>query len=188
MCCCSEPSGPETSSRCCPLHGLSYPWVSGGNTVDVLTWLFLRRRLSWASPCEATPFLGDALARRRLSSATPYPCDAPSGQPVDFLSLLWGPRAVPPCVDFDFDFWLTPRDGVGRIWPARATIRGELPAWITARALSEAGDPRDQVHKKASRWSSRQRSHSSKGPHVLGYPKSKVTTVLGSPIRKAHFR
>ena len=35
--CCYEPSRPETSSRCCPLHGLSYPWVSGGNTVDVLT-------------------------------------------------------------------------------------------------------------------------------------------------------
>ena len=34
---CSEPSEPETFSRCCPLHGLSYPWVSGGNTVDVLT-------------------------------------------------------------------------------------------------------------------------------------------------------
>ena len=35
--CCSEPSEPETFSRCCPLHGLSYPWVSRGNTVDALT-------------------------------------------------------------------------------------------------------------------------------------------------------
>ena len=42
--------------------------------------------------------------------------DAPSGQPVDLPSLLWGPRAVSPCVDFDFDFWSTPRDGtLGKI-------------------------------------------------------------------------
>jgi len=100
--CCSEPPGPETSSRYYPLHGLSCPWVSGGNTVDVLTW----RCLSLA-----TPFLGDAFARQRLSGTTPFLGDAPSGQPVDLPSFLWGPRAVPPCVDFDLDFWSTPRDG-----------------------------------------------------------------------------
>ena len=64
---CSEPSEPETSSRCCPLHGIPYPWVSGGNTVDILTWLFLYL---------ATPFLGDALVGRRLREATPSRGDA----------------------------------------------------------------------------------------------------------------
>jgi len=33
-------------SWCCPLHGLSYPWVSRGDTVDALTW----RRLILATP------------------------------------------------------------------------------------------------------------------------------------------
>ena len=32
---------------------------------------------------------------------------------------------------------------------------------LTARALPEAGDPRDQVHEETPRWSSRQRPHSS---------------------------
>jgi len=62
---------------------------------------FLGRR-----PYLATPLLGDALARRRL-----FLGDAPSGQPVDLPSFRWGPRAVPLCVDFEFDIWSTPRDG-----------------------------------------------------------------------------
>ena len=35
------------------------------------------------------PLPGDTFLRRRLCEATPLPGDAPSGQPVDFLSLLW---------------------------------------------------------------------------------------------------
>jgi len=54
---------------------------------------------------------GVAFLGRRLREAMPFLGDDPSGQLVDLPSLLWGPRAVPPCVDFDFDFWSTPRDG-----------------------------------------------------------------------------
>ena len=50
-------------SWCRPFHGLSYPWVSGGGTVDALTW----RRLTLV-----TPHLGDASSWRRLILATPY--------------------------------------------------------------------------------------------------------------------
>ena len=55
-------------SWCRPLHGLSYPWVSGGDTIDALTW--------W-----------------RLNLATHTPGDALSGQPVDFLP--WAPWMGP---------------------------------------------------------------------------------------------
>jgi len=58
-------------SRCCPLHGLSYPWVSGDDIVDALTW----RRLILATP---TP--DDAYTWRRLILATPHPGDASSWQ------------------------------------------------------------------------------------------------------------
>ena len=46
---------------CCPLHGLSYPWVSGGDSVNALTW----RRLNLA-----TPHLGDASSWQRLKRST----------------------------------------------------------------------------------------------------------------------
>jgi len=56
-----ELSRSKASSRCRPLHGLSYPWTSGGNTIDISTWLclplatpYLGRCLSWAMS-----FLGD---------------------------------------------------------------------------------------------------------------------------------
>jgi len=62
---CSEVPGP---SGCRPLHGLSYPWVSGVDTIDALTW-------------------------RRLNRATPHPGDALSGQPVDFPP--WAPWMGP---------------------------------------------------------------------------------------------
>ena len=75
----------------------SLPWVSGGNTVDILVLIVsLPGDASFGGcPCEATPFLGDA----------------PSGQPVDIPSLRWGPQAVPPYVELDFDIRSTPRDG-----------------------------------------------------------------------------
>ena len=75
---CSEIPGPEASSWCCPLHSLSYPLISGGDTVNALTW----RRLILA-----TPPPGDASSWRRLNLATTHPGDALSGQPVD----------LPPC-------------------------------------------------------------------------------------------
>ena len=49
-------------SRCRPHHGFSYPWVSGGDTVDVSSWWCLNL---------ATPHLGDAYPWRRLRLATP---------------------------------------------------------------------------------------------------------------------
>ena len=104
--CCSKPSEPKAFSRCCPLHVPPYPWVSGGNTVDILILI--------------VSLPGDAFARRRLCEATPFLGDAPSGQPVDLPSLLWGPRADPPYVDFDFDFWSTPWDGTSFL-PQRIT-------------------------------------------------------------------
>jgi len=61
-------------SWCRPLHGLSYPWVSGGDTVDALSWWRL---------ILATPYPGDASSWRRLNLATPTPGDALSGQPED---------------------------------------------------------------------------------------------------------
>ena len=83
-------------SRCRPLHGLSYPWVSGGDTVDALTWRHV---------ILATPPLGDASSWRCLHLG-----DASSGQFVDFLPwVLWG---APPYVDFWLWIWLwsTPGD------------------------------------------------------------------------------
>ena len=67
--------------------------------------------LSWRRLAQATPHLGDALSWRRPLLVTPCPGDASSWRRlvlatpsvVNLLtSLLWGPRVVPPYVDFDF--------------------------------------------------------------------------------------
>ena len=66
---------------------------------------------SWRRFARATPCLGDALSWRRLLLATPCLGDTSSWRRlvlatpsvVNLLtSLLWGPRVVPPYVDFDF--------------------------------------------------------------------------------------
>ena len=69
---CSELSGPEAFPWCHSLHGLSYPWVSGSNTVDAL----LGDALSWQRLGLATSWLGDALSWRRLVLVTPSLGDA----------------------------------------------------------------------------------------------------------------
>ena len=95
--------------RCRPLHGLSYPWVPGGDPVDALT----KQRLILAKPTPGDASLGDALIRRRFPQATLQPGDASSGQPVDFLpwkgplhmltlTLIW--------------LWSTPGDGTVHIY------------------------------------------------------------------------
>jgi len=96
----SEVSGSETSSWCRPLHGLSYPWVSGGNTVDVSTWRRLNLATSppgdpstWRRLNLATPQPGDALSWRCLVLVTPCPGDGSRGQPIDFLP--WDPLMGP---------------------------------------------------------------------------------------------
>jgi len=85
---------------------------------DALAWLCLylgdalaRRRL-----CLAMPLSGDAFLRRRLNEAMPPTGDVLTWRclkrPTCWLSfLLWGPRAVPPYVNFDFgvDFGQRPR-------------------------------------------------------------------------------
>ena len=90
-------------SWCRPLHSLSYPWVSGGDTVDVLSW----RRLNLA-----TPNLGNGSPWRRLPLATPTPGDALSGQPVDFLPL--GPLEGPTIRWLWLWLWLWQCSGTGR--------------------------------------------------------------------------
>ena len=78
-------------SRCRPLHGLSYPWVSGGDTIDALTW----QRLILA-----TPTLGDASSWRRLHLATPHLGDAYTwrslhlGDALPWRRLKWSIRWV----------------------------------------------------------------------------------------------
>ena len=60
-------------SRCRPLHDLSFPWVSGGGTVDALTLATPTPgdTSSWRSLILATPHLGDAYTSQRLTLATP---------------------------------------------------------------------------------------------------------------------
>ena len=96
-------------SRCHPLHGLSYPWASGGDTVDALTWRCL---------ILATPTLGDASSWRCLHLATPTPWRRPTlatTQVVNsltfFLGSLEGPHHM---LTFDFDFDFGQRPGAGR--------------------------------------------------------------------------
>jgi len=59
-------------SRCRPLHGLSYPWVSGGGTVGALTLAtpYFGDTSPWRRLTLAAPHLGDAYARRRLKRST----------------------------------------------------------------------------------------------------------------------
>ena len=57
LCYRSELLRSKASSRCRPLHGLSYPWASGGNTIDISAW----RCLSWAMPLLGDVFLGRCL-------------------------------------------------------------------------------------------------------------------------------
>ena len=85
-------------SRCRPLHGLSYPWVSWGDTVDALTW----RRLILATPTPddafalATPAPGDASSWQRLKRSTCW---------LSSLGPLEGSHHT---FDFDFDFGQRP--------------------------------------------------------------------------------
>jgi len=55
---------------------------------------------------------------------------------------------------------------------------------MACEQLGHSQGARDQVHEEASRWSPCQRLHSSYGTHALGYLKSRITTVLGPPLRK----
>jgi len=91
-------------SRSRPLHGLSFPWVSGGGTVDALTL--------------ATPTPGDASSSRRLTQATPTPSDASPWRRLQrstrWLSSLGPPWGVLTYVDFDFDFDFGQHLGTGR--------------------------------------------------------------------------
>jgi len=80
-------------SRCRPLHSLSYPWVSGGDTVDALTWrrLLLAMPTSWRHPTLATPQVVNSL--------------------TFFLGSLEGPHHM---LTFDFDFDFGQHPGMGR--------------------------------------------------------------------------
>ena len=103
LCYCSELSRSKASSRCRLLHGLSYPWASGGNTIDISAWrclsrvmsllgdVSLGRCLSWAMPllgdvslgrclCWAMPLLGDVSLGRCLSWAMSLLGDASLGR------------------------------------------------------------------------------------------------------------
>jgi len=88
---CSELSRSEAFPWCHSLHGLSYPWVSGSNTVNAL----LGDALSWQRLILATPDASNMLtlaltltltltlvnARGRdgtVSFYTPYPLDKES--------------------------------------------------------------------------------------------------------------
>jgi len=68
LCYCYELSRSKASSRCRPLHGLSYPWASGGNTIDISAWLCLLL---------ATPYLDDAFFRRLFLLGDVRPPDLP---------------------------------------------------------------------------------------------------------------
>ena len=66
LCYCSELLRSKASSRCHPLHGVSYPWASGGNTIDISAWLRLLLAMSLPGDaslgrclCSAMPLLGD---------------------------------------------------------------------------------------------------------------------------------
>ena len=92
LCYCSELLRSKASSRCHPLHGLSYPWASGGNTIDISARLCL---------LFATPYLGDAFFRRLfflgdvfawrcLSWAMPLPGDASLGRCLSWATSFLG--------------------------------------------------------------------------------------------------
>ena len=69
--CCPGLSGFEASPWRHSLHGLSYPWVSGSNTVVALLF-YLGDTCSRRSLILATLPLGDALPWRRLPLALPH--------------------------------------------------------------------------------------------------------------------
>jgi len=83
---------------CRPLHGLSYPWVSGGDTVDASTWWRL---------ILVTPQPGDASTWRRLNLATPQVGDTYAWRRLNLLTFL----PVWLWLWLWLWFWSTPGDG-----------------------------------------------------------------------------
>ena len=92
-----------------------WPW----SHLSLLFVTALGHTLTWQCFNLATPSLGDASSWRRLTLVTPSLGDSFSWRRlllatpsvVNLLtSLLWGPRVVPPYVDFDFG----QRPGTGR--------------------------------------------------------------------------
>ena len=112
LCYCSELSRSKASSRCRPLHGLSYPWASGGNTMDISAWLCLLL---------VTPYLGDAFfwrlfllgdvfAWRCLCLAMPLSGDASLGRCVSWATPLLGDASLGRCLSWAMSF-------LGDVWP-----------------------------------------------------------------------
>ena len=122
-------SGFEAFPRRHFLHGLSYPWVSGSNTViALLLWHFTL----------ATPYLGDACSRRRLILATVPLGDAPPWRRLHLASPHLG----------DALCWLWPRRW---LWPwlVNARVRDgtlliiitwELEIYVRQQRKSEKED------------------------------------------------
>ena len=97
LCYCSELSRSKASSRCRPLHGLSYLWASGGNTIDIFAWLCLLL----ATPClgfRRLFFLGDASLGRCLSRAMPLLGDASLGRCLSRAMPLSGDASLGRCL------------------------------------------------------------------------------------------
>ena len=85
---------------CRPLHGLSYPWVSGGDTVDASTWR--RLILATSQPVNASYW-------RRLNLTMPTP-----GDDSAWRRLKWSTCWLSSLFDFDFDFNFGQRPRTGR--------------------------------------------------------------------------
>jgi len=149
LCYCSELPRSKASSRCRPLHGLSYPCASRGNTMDISAWLclllatpYLGVALSWRRLllatvplgrclCLAMPLLGDASLGRRLSWATPLLGDASLGRRLSWATPLLGDASLGRRLS-----WATPLLGdvfLGRCLSWAMPLLGDvfLGRWLT---------------------------------------------------------
>jgi len=91
LCYCSELSRSKASSQCRPLHGLSYPWASGGNTIDISAWRCLSRAMS---------LLGDVSLGRCLSWAMSLLGDASLGRCLSCAMSLLGDVSLGWCLSW----------------------------------------------------------------------------------------